>query len=94
MISVSPSAVSETALQLVRTVIVIGEKPAQMLREFAEVNGSAARVTHGQDSERRSAALAQGLEDSAAAFRDRALQDRAARRIRKYAESTLPEERS
>jgi HAD superfamily hydrolase (TIGR01484 family) len=39
MISVSPSAVSTTALQLVNTVIVIGEKPAQMLREFADVNG-------------------------------------------------------
>ena len=38
MISVSPSAVSSTALQLVETVIVIGEKPDEMLREFAQAN--------------------------------------------------------
>ena len=39
MISVGPSAVSATAVGLVETVIVIGEKPAEMLREFAETNG-------------------------------------------------------
>jgi HAD superfamily hydrolase (TIGR01484 family) len=39
MISVTPSAVSPTALRLVETVIVIGEEPADMLREFAEAHG-------------------------------------------------------
>ena len=39
MISVTPSAVSATAVGLVETVIVIGEKPDEMLGEFAAVNG-------------------------------------------------------
>ena len=79
MISVGPSAVSATALGLVETVIVIGEKPAEMLREFAEANGKPVpespldKIPKGEALIWHKATAAR-----AATFCHRALQDRAA----------------
>jgi hypothetical protein len=95
MISVSPSAVSSTAVRLVETVIVIGEKPAEMLREFAETNGTPvpgsplvklpkgeALIWHKASAEPPRHFV---VEPCKTARR---------RHVRKYAEGELPEERS
>jgi HAD superfamily hydrolase (TIGR01484 family) len=95
MISVSPSAVSETALQLVKTVIVIGEKPAQMLREFAEVNGKTPPGSPMDKIPKGEALL--WHKDSKTPpehFAIEPCKTERRRHIRKYAEGTLPEERS
>ncbi len=95
MISVAPSAVSATALQLVETVIVIGEKPAEMLREFAEVNGKPApaspleKIPKGEALIWHKASTAPPLH-----FAIEPCKTERRRHIRKYAEGALPEERS
>ena len=95
MISVSPSAVSETALQLLSTVIVIGEKPAQMLREFAQVNGKTAPASP-KDTFPKGEALIWHKDSTAPPVHFRIEPCKAERRrhIRKYAEGALPEDRS
>jgi len=95
MISVSPSAVSATAVGLVETVIVIGEKPAEMLREFAQANGKPGpdspldKIPKGEALiwHKASPGLPQhfAIEPCKSARR---------RHVRKYAEGELPEERS
>jgi len=95
MISVGPSAVSATALGLVETVIVIGEKPAEMLREFAQANGKPApaspldKIPQGEALiwHKRAAAPPRHfvIEPSTTERR---------RHVRKYAEGSLPEDRS
>jgi hypothetical protein len=95
MISVSPSAVSSMALQLVDAVIVIGEKPAEMLREFAEVNGKLAPVPPLDKIPKGQALL--WLKESAAPpahFDIEPCKTERRRHIRKYAEGELPEARS
>jgi HAD superfamily hydrolase (TIGR01484 family) len=95
MISVSPSAVSATALSLVRTVIVIGEKPAQMLREFATVNGAAAPASP-MDEIPKGEALIWHKDSEVPPLHFKIEPSKTARRrhIRKYAEGSLPEDRS
>jgi hypothetical protein len=95
MISVSPSAVSTTALQLVNTVIVIGEKPAQMLREFADVNGRPVPASPMEKIPKGEALI--WHKDSKAPplhFTIEPCKTERRRHIRKYAEGALPEERS
>jgi HAD superfamily hydrolase (TIGR01484 family) len=95
MISVGPSAVSATAVSLVETVIVIGEKPAEMLREFAETNGKPppqsplAKIPKGEALIWHKASTKPPrhfvIESSKTERR---------RHVRKYAEGALPEDRS
>jgi HAD superfamily hydrolase (TIGR01484 family) len=95
MISVSPSAVSATALELVKTVIVIGQKPAEMLREFAAANGMPAPASPLDKIPKGEALI--WSKESAAPPRHFAIEpSRTERRrhVRKYAEGALPEERS
>jgi HAD superfamily hydrolase (TIGR01484 family) len=95
MISVTPSVVSETALQLVETVIVIGEKPAEMLREFAQVNGKPAPASPRDKLPKGEALI--WHKDSAEAplhFAIEPCKSERRRHVRKYAEGALPEERS
>jgi len=95
MISVSPSAVSATALQLVETVIVIGEKPAEMLREFAEANGKPAPRSP-MDKIPKGEALIWHKESAVPPehFAIEPCKSERRRHVRKYAEGSLPEERS
>ena len=95
MISVSPSAVSAAALQLVETVIVIGEKPAEMLREFAEVNDQPAPESPF-DKLPKGEALIWHKESAEPPqhFAIEPCKSERRRHIRKYAEGALPEERS
>ena len=95
MISVSPSAVSATAVGLVETVIVIGEKPAEMLREFAETNGKP--VPHSPlDKIPKGEALIwhKASAEPPRHFVIEPSKTERRRHVRKYAEGALPEERS
>ncbi|HUQ11824.1 MAG TPA: HAD-IIB family hydrolase [Steroidobacteraceae bacterium] len=95
MISVSPSAVSATALQLVETAIVIGEKPAEMLREFAEANGKTAPDSPMEKIPKGEALLwRKDGPEAPVHFAIEPNKTERRRHIRKYAEGELPEERS
>ena len=95
MISVSPSAVSAAAVGLVETVIVIGEKPAEMLREFAEANGKPT-PTSPLDKIPKGEALLwhKGTAQPPRHFVIEPSTTERRRHVRKYAEGALPEERS
>jgi hydroxymethylpyrimidine pyrophosphatase-like HAD family hydrolase len=95
MISVSPSAVSATALGLVETAIVIGEKPAEMLREFAEANGKPAPGSPLDQVPKGEALLwHKDHDDAPVHFAIEPNKTERRRHVRKYAEGELPEERS
>ncbi|MDF3021034.1 MAG: yhaX [Steroidobacteraceae bacterium] len=95
MISVSPSAVSKIALQLVETAIVIGEKPAEMLREFAEANDMPAPVSPLAKIPKGEALIWNKASTEAPRhFRIEPNKTDRRRHVRKYAEGELPEERS
>ena len=95
MVSVSPSLVAPAALRSVDTLIVLGEKPQEMLREFAEANAvgvphaPAAKLPEGQaliwSKSRGEAPRRVTLEPT---------QTERRRHLRKYAEGSLPEDRS
>lgn len=95
MVSVTPAAVSSAALALLDTVIVIGEKPAEMLREFAAAHEEPAprppieKIPQGE-------ALLWRAGSGEAPRRLRLEPSRGERRrhLRKYAEGALPEDRS
>ena len=95
MISVSPSAVSTTAVKLVDTVIVIGDEPTSMLREFAESNATPApasplsRIPKGEAIIWRKA-----RKDPPRHFVVEPCTAERRRHVRKYAEGALPEDRS
>ena len=95
MISVSPTAVSTTALTLVESVIVIGEKPAQMLREFAAANGKPAPASPLDKIPKGEALIwHKASADSPRHFVIEPSRTERRRHVRKYAEGALPEERS
>ena len=95
MISVSPSAVSEIALQLVETAIVIGEKPAEMLREFAAANDQPAPASPLAKIPKGEALIWNKASTQAPRhFRIEPNKTDRRRHVRKYAEGELPEERS
>jgi hydroxymethylpyrimidine pyrophosphatase-like HAD family hydrolase len=95
MISVGPSAIASSAVRLVDTVIVIGEKPAEMLSEFAEVNEKPAPVSPLAKIPKGEALIwrKQGVA-APSHFRIEPCKTERRRHIRKYAEGELPEERS
>lgn len=95
LVSVTPSAVAAAALRLVDTLIVIGEKPREMLREFAQANGLAAPEVSAEKIPQGEALL--WSKDSGASPRRFTLEpSRTERRrhLRKYSEGSLPEDRS
>jgi HAD superfamily hydrolase (TIGR01484 family) len=94
-ISVSPSAVSSLALQLLESVIVIGEKPAEMLREFAQANDKAEPVSPVEKLPKGEALFwHKSGEATPVHFRIEPGKAERRRHVRKYAEGELPEERS
>ena len=95
MISVGPSAVSATAVGLVETVIVIGEKPAEMLREFAVANGKPAPASPLEKIPKGEALIwHKASADAPRHFSIEPSKTERRRHVRKYAEGALPEERS
>jgi HAD superfamily hydrolase (TIGR01484 family) len=95
LISVGPSAVSATAVKLVHTVIVIGEKPATMLREFAESNGIPAPSSPLDKLPKGEALIwPKTSKDPPRHFFVEPSTTERRRHVRKYAEGALPEDRS
>ena len=94
-ISVSPSAVSATALGLLENVIVIGEKPAQMLSEFAEANGRPVPNTPLEKIPKGEALIwHKASAEPPRHFVIEPNKTERRRHVRKYAEGALPEDRS
>jgi len=95
MVTLTPSAVSPAAIKLLDTVIVIGEKPAEMLAEFAAVHEIGAphppmeKIPQGE-------ALLWRTVDPGAPIHVHVEPNRGERKrhLRKYAEGQLPEDRS
>jgi HAD superfamily hydrolase (TIGR01484 family) len=95
MISVGPSAVSATAVGLVDTVIVIGEKPAAMLREFAETHGTSAPASPVEQIPKGEALIwHKAAAEPPRHFIIEPSKTERRRHVRKYAEGALPEDRS
>jgi hydroxymethylpyrimidine pyrophosphatase-like HAD family hydrolase len=95
MISVGPSAVSTAALGLVETLIVLGEKPAEMLREFADANGKAAPASPLEKIPKGEALIwHKKSADAPRHFVIEPSKTERRRHVRKYAEGALPEDRS
>jgi HAD superfamily hydrolase (TIGR01484 family) len=95
MISVSPQLVAQPVLRNIETLIVVGEKPQEMLGEFATANGMstprspAAKLDDGS-------ALVWNKSERGDPRRVHLTPSRTERRrhLRKYAEGALPEDRS
>jgi hydroxymethylpyrimidine pyrophosphatase-like HAD family hydrolase len=94
-ISVGPSAVAPSAVALLDSVIVLGEKPAEMLREFAELHGREAPVSPLESVPKGEAVLwRKGGAAAPEHFKIEPCKTERRRHIRKYAEGELPEDRS
>jgi HAD superfamily hydrolase (TIGR01484 family) len=95
MISVTPSLIAPSALKLVDALIVLGDKPREMLREFAQAHDVAVpqiavdKVPSGQVLwwNHSAGRLPELLEPEPSRTERR-------RHLRKYAEGALPEDRS
>ena len=93
LVSVTPSLVAQSILQAVDTVIVLGEKPREMVQEFAAANHTTAKIEVGPLepgtaliwNKTGPATLVVQLEPSRTERR---------RHLRKYAEGELPPDRS
>jgi HAD superfamily hydrolase (TIGR01484 family) len=95
MISVGSDAVSPTAVGLVETVIVIGEKPAEMLRTFAETNGKPVPASPLDKIPKGEALIwHKASADPPRHFVIEPSKTERRRHVRKYAEGALPEDRS
>lgn len=93
MVSVTPSMVAPSALRLVDTVIVIGEKPREMLAEFAQVHEHAPPEVPLERIPQGEAVIWHPPEAPRHLVLEPSHSDRR-RHLRKYAEGALPEDRS
>jgi HAD superfamily hydrolase (TIGR01484 family) len=95
MVSVTPSMVSESALRLVDSLIVIGDKPREMIGEFAQANGESPPEVPTEKIPQGEALLwhkGSGARPSRIVLEPSRTERR--RHLRKYAEGSLPEDRS
>lgn len=95
MVSVTPSLVAKSVLRSLDTLIVLGEKPREMLREFTDANELAA-VDPPLESLESGTALIWNKTAGAPPMFLQLQPSRTERRrhLRKYAEGELPEDRS
>jgi HAD superfamily hydrolase (TIGR01484 family) len=93
-VSVTPSAVSSAAIRLLDTVVVIGEKPAEMLGEFAQANEEKAPASPLATIPKGEALMWRRGEPACSRFTLEPSRTDRRRHLRKYAEGALPEERS
>ena len=95
LVSVTPASIAPTALRLVDTLIVLGDKPREMLREFAEANEIGAAVELPRRTLERARRWSGTRRQARPPLcRARAQPHRARRHLRKYAEGELREDRS
>lgn len=96
MVSVSPSLIAPSVLRQVDTIFVLGDKPQQMLREFTDAN-ELAPVESPRDSLEPGVAIMWSKSrrmTAPKAIQVEPSQTERKRHLRKYAEGSLPEDRS
>jgi hypothetical protein len=95
MVSVSPNLVAPSVLRALDTLIVLGDKPREMLREFADANRGAPPAEIPEALEAGMALLwNKSAADASALLRLEPSRTERRRHLRKYAEGELPEDRS
>ncbi len=95
MVSVSPNLVAPSVLRALDTLIVLGDKPREMLREFADANRGAPPAEIPEALEAGMALLwHKSAADASALLRLEPSRTERRRHLRKYAEGELPEDRS
>jgi HAD superfamily hydrolase (TIGR01484 family) len=95
MVSVSPNLVAPSVLRALDTLIVLGDKPREMLREFADANRSTAPEDVPEALESGAALLwSKSAADASTLLRVEPSRTERRRHLRKYAEGELPEDRS
>jgi HAD superfamily hydrolase (TIGR01484 family) len=95
MVSVSPNLVAPSVLRALDTLIVLGDKPREMLREFADANRSTAPGDVPEVLESGAALLwSKSAADASTLLRVEPSRTERRRHLRKYAEGELPEDRS
>lgn len=95
MVSVTPSLIAPAVLRHIDTILVLGEKPAEMLREFTDANGLAP-VESPRDALEPGTAIVWSKSSQGAPRLVQVEPSRTERKrhLRKYAEGSLPEDRS
>ena len=95
LVSLTPSAVAPTAIRLVDTLIVIGGKPREMVREFAKANQvRTPQVEPERIPEGEALLWDKDLDDPPTIITLEPTRTERRRHVRKYAEGSLGEDRS
>jgi hypothetical protein len=95
MVSVSPQLVAPSVLRALETIIVLGDRPREMLREFTDANRSAPVAGAPEALEAGTALLwNKSAGGEPAVLRLEPSRTERRRHLRKYAEGELPEDRS
>ncbi len=95
MVSVSPNLVAPSVLRALDTIIVLGNKPREMLREFTDANRSASPDEVPEALEAGTALLwSKSAAGAPTLLRVEPSRTERRRHLRKYAEGELPEDRS
>jgi len=95
MVSVTPKLVAPSVLRALDTLIVLGDKPRDMLREFTDANRMTAVADVPEALETGTALLwSKSTEDPPTLVRVEPSRTERRRHLRKYAEGELPEDRS
>jgi hypothetical protein len=95
MVSVSPKLVAPSVLRALDTLIVLGDRPREMLREFADANRSPPPADIPEALQSGTALLwSKSAADASTVLRVAPSRTERRRHLRKYAEGELPEDRS
>jgi hypothetical protein len=95
MVSVTPSLIAPHVLRHLETLIVLGDKPAEMLREFTDAHQLAPVETPNDSLEAGTAIIwCKSSKSAPKVLRVEPSQTERKRHLRKYAEGSLPEDRS
>ncbi len=95
MVSMKPNLIAPSVLEHVDTIIILGDKPAEMLQQFTEANGLAPVQVPVEVVEKGSAMVwSKSQRDAPKVARVEPSQTERKRHLRKYAEGSLPEDRS
>ena len=95
MVSMKPNLIAPSVLEQVDTIVMLGDKPAEMLQQFTEANGLAPVQVPVEAVEKGSAMVwSKSKRDAPKVVRVEPSQTERKRHLRKYAEGSLPEDRS
>jgi HAD superfamily hydrolase (TIGR01484 family) len=95
MVSVSPKLVAPSVLRALDTLVVLGDRPREMLREFTDANRSTPPEDVPEALEAGTAVLwSKSTPETSALLRVEPGRTERRRHLRKYAEGELPEDRS